>query len=289
MAKSPSTLLGIIAASDYRKNTLFLLLESPKTLSEIKDHFNVKSPEIIPRLKELEKARLILKQENHYELTSFGKVIATKYKPLLDTIQAMETNDDFWAGHDTSQIPEALLDQIGALKDCKVVQLEKDLIGASHEAFLKNVKKATTFKGVTSIFNPLWTKMLTELSKTGAIIEIVTTESVLNIIKNKCASELEDLLQNPNAHLYVSDAELKIAFATMVSPNSRLLSLGLHFNNGKYDPSDDLEGNDPDAVSWGNTLFEYCKEQAVAVPRLQPVNSLVFSKAESEEMVLNFE
>lgn len=286
MVKS-NGLLGILTMSEYRKNILFLLMDRPWSLSEIKDHFDVESPEIIPRLNEMVKSRVITKQNGLYSITPFGKALAKKYKPLLDTIQAIETNSAFWNEHDISPIPDELLDRIGELKGCKVVQLDESIIGASHKAFLENAEKAEVVRGATSTFNPLWTKLFLELSKSGAAIEIVTTESVLKIIKNDYASELEDLLQNPKAHIYVNN-ELKIAFATMISHNSRFLSLGLHFTNGKYDPNSDLEGTSQYAVSWGDALFKYYKEQAVEVPRIEPVNDLVFTKGENEEMELEF-
>lgn len=96
MVKS-NGLLGILTMSEYRKDILFLLLERPWTLSEIKEHFDVESPEIIPRLNQMEKYGLITKQDGLYSTTPFfGKVLAKKYKPLLDTIQAMESNSSFW-------------------------------------------------------------------------------------------------------------------------------------------------------------------------------------------------
>ena len=87
-----SGLLSILTFSEKRKDILFLLEESPKTLSEIKDYFDVKSPEIIPRLKEMEAANIIIRQDGLYRLTSLGKVSAIYFKPFLDTLTAIEAN-----------------------------------------------------------------------------------------------------------------------------------------------------------------------------------------------------
>ncbi|TAH71569.1 MAG: ArsR family transcriptional regulator, partial [Methanosarcina mazei] len=69
-------LLSILTFSEKRKDILFLLQENPKTLSEIKDYFDVRSPEILPRLKEMENSNMIVRQEGVYKLTSLGKVAA---------------------------------------------------------------------------------------------------------------------------------------------------------------------------------------------------------------------
>ena len=117
-------LLSILTFSDKRKDILFLLQDSPRTLSDIKDYFDVKSPEILPRLKEMEAANLITRQEGMYHLTSLGKVATIYYKPFLDTLSAIEINEDFWKDHDLSVIPEVLLNRIQELKECRVIRDE---------------------------------------------------------------------------------------------------------------------------------------------------------------------
>ena len=123
-----SGLLSILTFSEKRKDILFLLQESPKTLSEIKDYFDVRSPEILPRLKEMEAANMIVRQDGMYRLTSLGKVSAIYYKPFLDTLTAIEANEDFWRDHDLGAIPDMLLNRIQELKDCRVVRDEHEHI-----------------------------------------------------------------------------------------------------------------------------------------------------------------
>ncbi|MDP4228598.1 MAG: ArsR family transcriptional regulator, partial [Bacteroidota bacterium] len=145
-----SGLLSILTFSEKRKDILFLLQENPRTLSEIKDYFDVKSPEILPRLKEMEAANMIIRQEGMYKLTSLGKVSAIYYKPFLDTLTAIETNEDFWRDHDLSAIPDTLLNRIQELKECKVMRDEHEHIYDTHKAFVENVLSSTRFIGFTS-------------------------------------------------------------------------------------------------------------------------------------------
>ncbi|WP_439331203.1 hypothetical protein [Methanocella conradii] len=90
-----NSLLIFLLSSRKRSGTLFLLLNRPMRLSELKNHFDVKSPEIIPRLKELESKNLIYKKDDKYHLTSFGMVIAKKVKPFIDTFNVIDSNDFF--------------------------------------------------------------------------------------------------------------------------------------------------------------------------------------------------
>jgi predicted transcriptional regulator len=100
-----SGLLSILTFSEKRKDILFLLQENPRTLSDIKDYFDVRSPEILPRLKEMEAANMIVRRDGMYYLTSLGRVSAIYYKPFLDTLTAIEANEDFWRDHDLISIP----------------------------------------------------------------------------------------------------------------------------------------------------------------------------------------
>jgi len=132
-------LLSILTFSEKRKDILFQLEESPKTLTEIKDYFHVKSPEILPRLKEMEEANMIVKPDGMYRLTSLGKVAAVYYRPFLDTLMSIEANEDFWRNHDLDAIPDTLLTRILELKDCRVVRNEHEHIYDSHKSFMENV------------------------------------------------------------------------------------------------------------------------------------------------------
>lgn len=95
-------LLCIPPSPKKRRDILFLLYESPKTLSEIKEHFNVTSPQILPYLKEMKDANMIIKKDGTYQLTSLGKVATIYYRPFLDTL-ILEANEDFWRIHDLDE------------------------------------------------------------------------------------------------------------------------------------------------------------------------------------------
>ena len=254
-------LLQIITGSEYRRDLLFFLRDSPKTLSEIKDYFGVTSPEIKPRIKEMEAANLIVKQDGAYQLTNFGKILSSYYKPLLDTITAIESNGDFWESHDLSAIPEELLYRIQELKYCKVVKAENYNLFESHKEFIDNVSSSLHFKGASCIFIPPWIELFTDLASEGVQIEIILTELIFNKIKTEYSSELRTLLEG-NTRLYVCTEPLNAAFAT----TDQFFSLALNTINGNfYDHKNDLIGVDQTSIKWGESLFEYYKERSTEI------------------------
>lgn len=260
MSTSPS-LLQILTRSEYRKDILFLVEERARSQSEINDYFHVTSPEIQPRLKEMEAANLIIKNEGTYQLTLFGKILAKYYKPFLDTITAIESNGDFWESHDLSAIPEDLFFRIHELKDCKVVEAENSNLFESHKEFVENVSKSTRFMGAACVFIPSWTELFLNLAIKGIKIEIIVTEGIFNKLKSEYPQELKTLLEN-NTRMYLCKTKLSTTFAT----TDRYFSLALTTTNGTfYDHKNDLMGCGETAVKWGESLFEYYKEQSVEV------------------------
>jgi len=254
-------LLQIITGSEYRRDLLFYIGNSSKTLSEIKDYFEVTSPEIKPRIKEMEAANIIVKQDGAYELTLTGKILSSYYKPLLDTITAIESNCDFWESHDLSAIPEELLYRIQELKYCKVVKAENYNLFESHKEFKENVSSSLHFRGASCIFIPSWIELFTVLASEGAQIEIILTELIFNKIKKEYSSELRALLAG-NTRLYVCTEPLNAAFAT----TDQYFSLALNTLNGNfYDHKNDLIGTDIASIRWGESLFEYYKERSIEI------------------------
>jgi len=245
--------------SEKRKEILFLLQESPKTHSDIKDHFDVTSPEIAPRIREMGEKGLIKKEERTYQLTEIGTLLAKQLKPLLDTVQALDNAAEFWTDHDLSVIPGGLLDRIGDLKESMVISDDRGHIYDSHKTFTDNVLKSKRFVGVTSIYLAPWIKMFLEMARKGIEISIIVTEGVYEKIIEDHPCELGEGLAH-GGHMYVIP-HVNIAFAA----TDTFFSLSLYRKDGIYDPINDLVCFDPEAIRWGNTLFEYYKENAIEV------------------------
>ena len=256
-------LLSILTFSEKRKELLFLIQESPRTLSEIKEYFDVRSPEILPRLKEMENSNLIFRQEGMYRLTPLGKVSAMYFKPFLDTLSAIEANEKFWKEHDLTGVPETLLNRIQELKECRVVRDEHENIYDSHKTFVENVQSSTRLMGFASIFLPHYPQMFLNMARENIPISIIVTPNVFFKLKSEYSTEIEEYLEYKNTSFYVYD-NAKIAF--MVT--DRFTSLSLFYKNGTFDPRNDLVGFDSPAIKWGEDLFKHYKENSIEIKNL---------------------
>jgi predicted transcriptional regulator len=253
-------LLSALTFSEKRKEILFLLEESPKTLSEIKTYFNLTSTEVLHRLREMENVNMILKQEELYQLSSMGKIAALHYKPFLDTLASIEANEDFWRNHDLEKIPETLLCRIKELKDCRIIKDENEYIYTSHQSFIENVMSSTHFAGLASIFLPNFPQMFLGLARKNIPVSIIVTSKVFLQVKREYMAEFGEFIKYGHTNFYVTD-DSNISFGV----TDHFFSLSLCFKNGTYDPGTDLVGFDPDSIKWGEGLFAYYKENSIEI------------------------
>jgi predicted transcriptional regulator len=247
-------LLSILTFSEKRKDILFLLEKSPRTLSEIRDYFNVSSPEISPRIKEMEAANLIVRLDKHYQITSIGRAIAKHYRPFLDMLDTIERNESFWSEHLVDDIPQFLLERLADLDKCEVVADPLENIYESHKVFRENLSKSSVLKGVSTIFIPTYPDFFVGLAKSKTPAELVLTEKVFSKVVSEHRDKLQIFLDSPYSELYVID-DVRLAFVV----TDYFFSLSLFYANGSYDPRNDLVGYEESALKWGNDLFEHYK------------------------------
>ena len=258
-----SGLLSVLTFSEKRKDLLFFIEEEPRTLSQIREYFDVSSPEISPRIKEMQASNLIFKDEKKYYITPIGRVASKYLKPLIKTLDAIEKNEDFWKEHLLDGIPQKLLDNINALGECSVHQEGLENIYDSHKNFLGNINKSSEIDGVSTIFIPIYPEFFANLAKNNVPTKLVLTKNVFEKVKNEYRDVLELYLNSDNTKLYLID-EAKVAFIV----TDHFFSMSLFFKNGTYDPQHDLIGHDKAAVEWGKELFKYYKEKAREITSL---------------------
>lgn len=93
-----SSLCDTIWLSEKRKNLLLLLMEGPRDIEQIKTSLNVNSKAMMPpQIKILNKQGLILQNGNTYELSDIGTLVVGNMLPLLNTLEVIEENKEYWA------------------------------------------------------------------------------------------------------------------------------------------------------------------------------------------------
>jgi len=248
--------LDLIFSSEKRKQILLLLRENPKGIQDIIGSLNAGPASVYPQIKLLKEGHLLYKEGNKYFLTVLGKAVADKMKPVIDTIESLESKYEFWNGHRLDSIPPHLLKRICDLKCSTFARpLDESSMFSSHMEFVENIKKSKFVNGISPFIHPLYPEMFLSFAKKGINVSLVVTEPVFDRMRTEFRNEFEQFLALDNTHIYVYDKEMFISLAVTNS----FLSLGLFYNNNIYDHVNDVICFEPAALCWGADLYTYYK------------------------------
>ena len=133
------SLINLILFSDRRKDLLFLLREEPKDIDTIKELLNLDAGSIQPHIKKMRDAHLIIEEKKVYRLSEIGKVIVENMEPLLNLIEVLEVNDDYWKTRDLTHIPDFLLERIDELGRCELLEPDAEHLFETPKVFLEKL------------------------------------------------------------------------------------------------------------------------------------------------------
>jgi len=249
-------LCDTIWLSEKRKNLLLLLMEGPRDIEQIKTSLNVTSKAMMPQIKILKKQGLVLQNENTYMLSEIGKLVVGNMLPLLNTLEVLEENKEYWTSRDTSVIPQEQFMRLGELGECMVIEPDLNHLFDLPREFTENLIKSRCIMSSLSYYHPLYSSLYSRLAKSGAEMEIVLTKSVFDRLKNDCRDELETLLDSENTVVKVCEENLKLP---TIAVTEKFMYICLFDKQGKYDHRK-VMSFDASALRWGRELFMHYNE-----------------------------
>ncbi len=255
-------LMSTVFLSEKRKSALLMLLEGPATVDEIKDSLTGTTSAIMAQIKILIEEGLIEQKEDKYGLTFVGKIILKKVKPLIEALNVLEENKEFWETRDLSGVPELLLDRIGDLG--KVMVYEPDLNHLFEPPIelltsLKETKKACTFY---SYFCPSCPNNYSELARKEVQFDLILTQSVYERLRDEYTEQYNAMMMSTNSSLFVCNDNLIKLGALSITDDLMLIAF---FNKkGIFDHKKVISFEDS-ACRWARDLFEQYKEMSEKV------------------------
>jgi len=254
-----SCLIDTIFLSDKRKNLLLLLLEGPQTSDDIKDKLNVNWGAMIPQIKKLEEWDLITNKDRVYNLTDLGRAIADNSKKLLDLLCVYEKNQKYWSTHHLSDIPPHLLDRLGELGQCLLLESDLAHVFDVNKDVVVAMQNATFCVTLSNFFQPQYNKMYNQMIKNGADLTLVYSQSVFERIASEYVydgvAELDDVkfLDWKNTRFYVVPDGFGI---TEISVTNDIVLLGLFDSDNRFDSRYILSSGEY-SRKWGMELYDH--------------------------------
>lgn len=261
MSMKSKGLLSLITFSDVRKSIFLLLADGPKTLSELKTHFNLKSPEIIPRIKELQTGNMISKDGETYYLTPMGAIIAEKFKPLVRMTEVIDRNENYFSRYKIEVIPGEFLERLDELGEYHIVENTRENISTIYREVANNIYRSKEVSSVLPIFGDSFPKFFTSLAESNVHTSLILTNNVYEKGKLEHSDSFNEYLKFDNARMYVLDDDPEIAFTV----TDCFLTLSLINRFGRFDLQSTTISYERSAINWGEDLFEYYKKKAKRV------------------------
>jgi predicted transcriptional regulator len=253
-----NSLLDLILLSEKRTNVLLLLLEGPKDIETIKKRLNASATSIQPQVKKLKEQNLIVQEKNLYRLTEIGKIVADKMKPLLDTINVLEENVDYWTDRDMSEIPSFLLRRINELGHCTLIEPQIDHIFELIPKYIENAEKATRLEAAIPYFHPLFPSFYLNIAENGTSVSLILPEQILKRWVEDYREQTEKFIKMENAKLFVcTDCDTIPA----ITAADNFMAIALFPKNAMFDRKY-VVCFEPGALAWGKELYDYFEERS---------------------------
>lgn len=255
-------LISTVFLSEKRKKTLLMLMDKPATVDEIKDSLTGTTSAIMAQVKILYEQGLIEQNEDKYRLTSIGKIVMKKIKPLIETLNVLEDNKDYWDSRNMSAIPEFLLDRIGDLGEVMIHEPDLNHLFEPPKALLTSLKQTENVCTFYSYFCPTCPDNYAELAKKEVNYNLILTRPVYERLRDEYKEQHDAMMNSKNSHMYICDDNSLKLGALSVTDDIMLIAF---FNkDGIFDHKKVLSFEES-ARRWGVDLFQYYREKSEKV------------------------
>lgn len=252
-----SELIDIVFRSQKRRDLLLLLGERPRTMEEIKVLLDVSPIAILPQIKRLTDSSLVIQKNGNYELTDMGDQVFKKVQSLVNVLILLE-QDNYWLEHDLSGIPQYLVNRIGDLKDCNLVERDPNQIFEPNRELLNFFSSSRYLMVFSSIYRPEFLFLYSESGRLKSKTTLIFTESVLEKILCNHERKIKKFATVQNTELFVCNDGVKLA-ELIVSDCGMMISL--FDSNGRF-YYNYICCSESQAITWATELFESYKSRA---------------------------
>ncbi len=254
--------LKFITSSGVRAKIIISLASGTVELKDLEEDLAIDKSNILHAMKQLEKKEFIFKQGDNYFLSQTGIILGSKLVDITKTINVVNKNKKLWLRHEINDIPEHMILRMGELNDSILVESELTDIFKPLENYSQILSESKQVRGLSPIFNRDFVDSFKLLVESGKEVELILTpqiiKEIMGIMDPASLMELGELVSQGKLKIWTMDQDIKVAFTV----TDKFISLGLFSTNGEYDTTRDLVSDHPDAVKWGNSLFEYYRDKA---------------------------
>ncbi|MGF7118063.1 helix-turn-helix transcriptional regulator [Methanobacterium oryzae] len=251
--------LKLLTTSNVRSKIILSLNNGNKQLSSLRNELKLGSSTILRAMEKLKTHNILIKKDREYSLSPYGKLYAFKLEKMLKSYYAIKNNDILWLEHHINGIPEYLLKDIGCLCDSIIIKGTPTDVVRPYTYFAELFNESQEIKCISPIFYNQYVFLYKKVLKKGSTLELMLTPMILDkLIETIGIDELKKLILSNGLKIGVIDEDTNIIFTV----TEKFISIGLFSNEGQFDGTMKLFSFSPDAIKWGNKLYEYYLKKA---------------------------
>lgn len=263
-AEMRKTLVDVLFMSEKRKNVLLLLQEGPKVTQSILDKLKTTRTALLPQMRVLEESFLVIHYDDTYGLTKTGELIVNEMKSLLDIIDVLDVDIEYWGTHKLDFIPPHLLARINELGRCRVVSPSITEIFEVDSEFHESSKRSRSLFKVTTFLYPNYPMLFSELIPSNVELNLIITDELLDKIRTDNDPGFRELSKTGLIKISIYPDEM--GFLSFAYNDHQLLLNPIKID-GDFDKKHILTDN-PGALEWGKELFNHYLKDAVPVTEI---------------------
>jgi len=255
--------IHMVLRSSALTQILLLLGEKPMTRHRLREIIGSSSPNFRANIKKLIDIGLVREEGYRFSLTPPGNGIARGLEDFLLTYAVVTEHRAFWEEHSLGGLPAFALDTIGDLIDSELIHNTPVDYFYTYSSYLDIIARANHVHGVTNQGSPGVADAIGKRVAEGNPVELVVSPDLaLHLYEEPYTDRVRALAVYPHMQFYVTNVPISLGLT--VTDND--LSIKLYLADGiTYDIQNGLVSTAPEALAWGERIFQYYKRHAVTI------------------------
>jgi len=250
--------LKFVSSSAVRTKIIISLTEGTTRLKDMKEDMGVDSSTILHAMKKLENKNLIYKKGDEYFISQTGVVIGLKLIDMIKLLFIFKENDEIMFDQD---VP---LDIVTEFKQLHFADFEmpenEDFNFAEH--FKDYIVGSDYIRAVTPICNSNIiesTKMIVDKNKEmDVVLNPLVYEQSRQFMGLELFNQMNELISREKIRIWSIEQDLNVSFFL----TDKFVVLGFIKSDGEAFKLRDMISYHPNAINWGNRLFDYYQERS---------------------------
>ncbi|MDD1775343.1 MAG: DUF1724 domain-containing protein, partial [Methanobacterium sp.] len=245
--------LKFVSSSTVRTKIIICLTEGTTRLKDLKEYLGIDSSTILHAMKKLESKDLIYKKGDEYFISQTGIVVGLKLIDIIKMLFIFKENEDLMFDSD---VP---LDIVSEFKDLHftdfILPKTTDFNFAQH--FSNYIYESDNIRALAPICNNNIIETCKMIVERGKRLDVILNPSVFRksreYLKPDVFEQLMDLIKEEKIKIWSIDQDLNTSFFL----TDKFVILGFIISDGKDFTLKDMISYHPNAIEWGNRLFDF--------------------------------